>query len=71
MKVKADGDEASPYPAMLAAQNVTEKCKTLGITALYIKLRATGGNKTKTPRPGAQSELRARCGSFQHEDWPH
>ena len=34
----------------------------LGITALHIKLRATGGNKTKTPGPGAQSALRALSG---------
>ena len=33
--------------------------KTLGITALHVKLRATGGNRTKTPGPGAQSALRA------------
>merc|ERR1711936_303426 len=59
MKVKADRDEASPYAAMLAAQDVAEKIKTLGITALHIKLRATGGNRTKTPGPGAQSALRA------------
>jgi hypothetical protein len=26
----------------------------IGITALHVKLRATGGNKTKTPGPGAQ-----------------
>ncbi len=26
---------------------------------MHIKLRATGGNKTKTPGPGAQSALRA------------
>ena len=45
MKVKADRDEASPYAAMLAAQDVTERCKVLGITALHIKLRATGGNR--------------------------
>ena len=31
----------------------------LGVTALHIKLRATGGNKTKTPGPGAQAALRA------------
>ncbi|CAL5421515.1 unnamed protein product [Camellia sinensis] len=31
----------------------------LGINALHIKLRATGGNKTKTPGLGAQSALRA------------
>merc|ERR1712076_106241 len=59
MKVKADRDESSPYAAMLAAQDVAEKAKTLGITALHIKLRATGGNRTKTPGPGAQSALRA------------
>ena len=47
----------------------------LGITAVHIKLRATGGNKTKTPGPGAQSALRAlarsgikigRIGTFLH-----
>merc|ERR1712212_481270 len=59
MKVKADRDEASPYAAMLAAQDVAARCKEIGITALHIKLRATGGNKTKTPGPGAQSALRA------------
>jgi ribosomal protein S11 len=59
MKVKADRDEASPYAAMLAAQDVAVKLKEVGITALHIKMRATGGNKTKTPGPGAQSALRA------------
>ena len=31
----------------------------ISISALHIKLRATGGNRTKTPGPGAQSALRA------------
>ena len=59
MEVKADRDESSPYAAMIAAQKVAEKCKELGINALHIKLRATGGNKSKTPGPGAQSAMRA------------
>ena len=59
MKVKADRDEASPYAAMLAAQDVAERCRGLGITALHVRRRATGGNETKTPGPGAQSALRA------------
>ena len=59
MKVKADRDESSPYAAMLAAQDVAERCKEIGITALHIKIRGTGGNKTKQPGPGAQSALRA------------
>jgi hypothetical protein len=64
MKVKADRDESSPYAAMLAAQDVAARCREVGITALHIKLRATGGTGTKTPGPGAQSALRvlARAG---------
>lgn len=59
MKVKADRDESSPYAAMLAAQDVAARCKEVGVTALHIKLRATGGVRSKTPGPGAQSALRA------------
>ena len=59
MKVKADRDESSPYAAMLAAQDVAERCKQLGITAIHVRIRATGGNRTRTPGPGAQSALRA------------
>ena len=59
MKVKADRDESSPYAAMLAAQDVAVRCKALGITALHIKIRAYGGQRSKTPGPGAQSALRA------------
>ncbi|KAJ9466435.1 40S ribosomal protein S14 [Diplonema papillatum] len=59
MKVKADRDESSPYAAMLAAQDVAARCKDIGINALHIKMRATGGVGTKSPGPGAQSALRA------------
>lgn len=43
--MKADRDEASPYAAMLAAQDVAALCKERGITALHVKLRATGGTR--------------------------
>lgn len=59
MKVKADRDESSPYAAMLAAQDVAARCREVGITALHVKIRATGGTATKTPGPGGQSALRA------------
>ncbi|KAJ3340509.1 ribosomal protein S14, S11 [Entophlyctis luteolus] len=59
MKVKADRDESSPYAAMLAAQDVAARCKEIGITALHIKMRATGGTGSKSPGPGGQSALRA------------
>ena len=29
------------------------------MTALHIKIRATGGNRSKTPGPGGQAALRA------------
>merc|ERR1711939_13907 len=58
-KVKADRDESSPYAAMLAAQDVAVRCKELGITALHIKIRGTGGQRSKTAGPGGQSALRA------------
>jgi small subunit ribosomal protein S14e len=44
---------------LLGGQFLIFLLQELGITALHIKLRATGGNKTKTPGPGAQSALRA------------
>lgn len=59
MKVKADRDESSPYAAMMAAQDVVGRCKEAGINALHIKLRATGGVRSKSPGPGAQAALRA------------
>merc|ERR1712013_492765 len=59
MKVKADRDESSPYAAMLAAQDVAERCRALGVTAVHIKMRGTGGQRQKTPGPGAQQALRA------------
>ncbi|EAW48572.1 hCG1643627, isoform CRA_b, partial [Homo sapiens] len=43
---------------MLAAQDVAQRCNELGITALQIKLQGAGGNRTKTPGPGAQTALR-------------
>ena len=59
MKVKADRDESSPYAAMLAAQDCAARCNEVGITAVHIRIRATGGLRSKTPGPGAQSALRA------------
>merc|ERR1711981_139789 len=59
MKVKADRDESSPYAAMLAAQDVAVRCKELGIQALHIKIRGTGGQRSKTAGPGGQAALRA------------
>ena len=62
MKVKADRDEASPYAAMLAAQDVVIKCKDLGIGGLHIKMRATV--HASPPPPPTRGP--APRGSFPH-----
>ena len=59
MKVKADREESSPYAAMMAAQDVYQRLKQLGVTAVHIKLRGKGGANTRTPGPGAQTAMRA------------
>eukprot|EP00971_Amphidinium_carterae_P070991 1403603-Amphidinium_carterae.1 len=65
-EVKADRDESSPYAAMLAAQDVAARCKELGIGALHIRLRATGGTKTRTPGPGVLGPLQTALGLLPH-----
>lgn len=58
MKVKADRDESSPYAAMLAAQDVAARCKELGINALHIKIRATGGKSRVASNPAIYQETK-------------
>lgn len=64
MQVSCDREEASPYAAMMAAQEVSKKLFEVGVNTVHIKLRARGGTETKSPGPGAQSAIRAlaRCG---------
>ena len=59
MKVKADREESSPYAAMMAATDVYNRLKQLGINAIHIKLRGRGGICSRTPGPGAQTAMRA------------
>lgn len=66
-KVKTDRDESSPYAALLATQDVAQRCKELGITALHIKLRATGGNRLR-PLPW-HTVCPESPGTFWNEDW--
>ncbi|MHC1585028.1 MAG: 30S ribosomal protein S11 [Candidatus Syntropharchaeia archaeon] len=59
MITKADKDESSPYTAMQMAAQLAEQLKEKGIIGLHIKVRAPGGNKEKSPGPGAQAAIRA------------
>ncbi len=64
MVVKAAKDESSPYAAMTAARVVAEQAMEKGINAINIRVRGPGGNKSKSPGPGAQAAIRslARAG---------
>src|SRR5256712_13266864 len=59
MVVKAAKDEASPYAAMKAAERVADAAKEKGIDSIHVRVRAPGGNKSKSPGPGAQAAIRA------------
>ncbi len=59
MFVKADRNESSPFAAMKAANAAADEAKAKGISALYVRYRAPGGHKNRTPGPGIQAALRA------------
>ena len=59
MVTKADRDESSPYTAMQMASQLAEKLKEMGIEGIHVYVRAPGGNRQKTPGPGAQPSIRA------------
>ena len=59
MVVKADREESSPYAAMRAAANAAEEAMDKGFTGVHIKVRAPGGEGSRSPGPGAQAAIRA------------
>ncbi|MBC7086426.1 MAG: 30S ribosomal protein S11 [Methanomethylovorans sp.] len=59
MIVKAARDESSPYTAMQMATQLADVLKDKNIEGIHIKVRAPGGNKQRSPGPGAQAAIRA------------
>lgn len=58
MMVKSSREEGKPYAAMQAAQKVVNDLKERGVDTVHIKIRAPGGNGSKTPGGGAQAVVR-------------
>src|SRR5207237_432733 len=52
-------DEGSPDAAMKAAERVADAAKEKGIDSIHVRVRAPGGNRSKSPGPGAQAAIRA------------
>ncbi len=59
MVVKAARDESSPYAAMKAADLIAAAIKEKGYDTLHVRVRAPGGNRSRSPGPGAQAAIRA------------
>lgn len=59
MVVKAARDESSPYTAMQMAGQIAEQAMSKGIMGVHVKVRAPGGNRQRSPGPGAQAAIRA------------
>ena len=59
MFVKADRNESSPYAAMKSANAAAQEAQSKGVFNLYVRYRAPGGHKNRTPGPGTQAALRA------------
>jgi small subunit ribosomal protein S11 len=57
--VKQNRDEASPYAAMQMAERVAEEVQAAGIDGVHVRVRGPGGNRQKSPGPGAQATIRA------------
>jgi small subunit ribosomal protein S11 len=55
MFVKADRNESSPYAAMKAANAAAQESQAKGVYQLFVRYRAPGGHKNRTPGPGTQA----------------
>src|SRR3989442_13516510 len=44
---------------MKSAERVADAGKEKGIDSIHVRVRAPGGNKSKSPGPGAQAAIRA------------
>lgn len=58
MMVDIDRDEGKPYAAMQAATKIANELLEKGFKKVIIRIRGSGGNKSKTPGPGAQAVVR-------------
>lgn len=59
MVTKSAREESSPYTSMQMASEIADKIRDKGITGIHIKVRAPGGNRHRSPGPGAQAAIRA------------
>ncbi|MBU0662145.1 30S ribosomal protein S11 [Candidatus Micrarchaeota archaeon] len=55
--VKAQHKEGSPYAAMKIVESIADKAKDRGIMEVYVKVRGTGGIRSRSPGAGAEAAI--------------
>ncbi len=56
---KAQHKEGEPYTAMKIAEKIAELAKSKEIYEVFVKVRAPGGIRTKTPGKGSEAAIRS------------
>jgi small subunit ribosomal protein S11 len=58
MAVRTGREKPSPYAAMQVTNMAADEARSKGVTFVDVKVRAPGGNRSKSPGPGAQAAIR-------------
>ena len=58
MSVRTGREKPGPYAAMQSASAAADELRGKGFTIIDVKIRAPGGNRAKSPGPGAQAAIR-------------
>jgi small subunit ribosomal protein S11 len=58
MVVRSGREKPGPYAAMQQIKNIAEDLKSKDIYQIDVKVKAPGGNRARSPGPGAQSAIR-------------
>jgi|TARA_Y100000034_G_scaffold87224_1_gene104573 small subunit ribosomal protein S11 len=66
MVVRSGREKPSPFSAMQQIRKVADELKGKGILDVDVRVKAPGGNRARSPGPGAQAAIRALSRSGMH-----
>lgn len=59
MVVRSGREKPNPFSAMQQVNRIADDIKSKGIFDVDVRVKAPGGNKSRSPGPGAQAAIRA------------
>jgi small subunit ribosomal protein S11 len=59
MVVRSGREKPGPFAAMQQVNKIADELKSKGIYDVDIRVKAPGGNKSRSPGPGAQAAIRS------------